>query len=60
MGTVWRSLMGAPPLLVIESTETEANSDLTGTAEGALTETAGESGTQSREGETQSMSTATD
>ena len=58
-GTVWRSLLGAPPLLV-ELTEAEPNSSSTGTAEGALTETAGEGGTQSCEGGTQSMSTATD
>lgn len=51
-------MIGAPPLLIIELTEAEANSVLTGTAEGALTETAGKSGTQSREGRTQSMSTA--
>lgn len=55
---MWRSLIGAPPLLIIELTEAEANSVLTGTAEGALTETAGESGTQSRKGGMQSMLTA--
>ena len=41
-------------------TEAEANSNLTGTVEGALTKTAGKGGTQSHKGRTQSMSTATD
>ena len=59
-GTVWRSLLGAPPLLVVELTEAEPNSSSTGTTGAALTETAGEGGTQSCEGGTQSMSTATD
>ena len=59
-GTVWRSLLGAPPLLVVELTEAEPNSSSAGTAGGALTETAGEGGTQSCAGGTQSMSTATD
>ena len=59
-GTVWRSLLGAPPLPVLELTEAEAKFSSAGTAEGALTETAGSGGTQSCEGGTQSMSTATD
>ena len=35
-GTAWRSLLGAPPLLVMGPTEVEANSNLTGTVEGGL------------------------
>jgi hypothetical protein len=62
-GTVCSILLGAPPLLVVEPTETETEPNSTGTGEDVRTgtaETGGERGAQSCEGGTLSMSTATD
>ena len=54
---MWRGLLGAPPLIVVEH---ESNSNSTGAAEGAWTETAGDGGIQGYEDGTPSISTAAD
>ena len=56
--TAWRSLLGAPPLLVVELTKAEPSSSSTGTAGGVLTETAGEGGTQSMSTVTNQLSSS--